>query len=189
MMGRGFFTKHELATLEDRAHSMLGSFPDLRGKEKGLGPGQHSTSSFGACHNQSTSIDGMPPTWPMLCPGLPVRRLLSWGMRQTSAPIPALPLTQQTALSKPNASSLSFSVLIFATGIRLLSQSPGNTKCASSQALCSELAVWLWPEQTTRTVLGRQKTNIHQKVNVLCRPHSKGCYFLYSGQESVTAVK
>lgn len=32
-MGRGLFTKHEFTALEDRAHSMLGSLPDLRGKE------------------------------------------------------------------------------------------------------------------------------------------------------------
>lgn len=37
VMGRGLFTKHEFTALEDGAHSMLGSLPDLRGKEGGQG--------------------------------------------------------------------------------------------------------------------------------------------------------
>lgn len=37
VMGRGLFTKHELAALEDGAHPMLGSLPDLRGKKRGQG--------------------------------------------------------------------------------------------------------------------------------------------------------
>lgn len=36
-MGRGLFTKHELAALEDGADPMLGSLPDLRGKKRGQG--------------------------------------------------------------------------------------------------------------------------------------------------------
>ena len=35
MMRRGLFAKHDLTALEDGAHSMLGSLPDLRARGRG----------------------------------------------------------------------------------------------------------------------------------------------------------
>lgn len=91
VMGRGLLSKHEFTALEDRAHSMLGSLPDLRGKARGSRQGQHSTSSVGGQHNSPPAISVCtPPAWPLLC--LP--------MRHTSAPIPTLLLTHQMAPSK-----------------------------------------------------------------------------------------
>lgn len=83
MMGRGLFTKHELTALEDRAHSVLRSLPDLRARQGGRARSAFNQRLGWLAQPPTNKADRTPATQPMLCLGLRGYRLLSCGVRRS----------------------------------------------------------------------------------------------------------